>query len=247
MIVNSYNSYSKSSSSSRLSAPSGPISPSGVPDLATTRPVSRQVSRRLHSTDVCILPQTSHSLLSPTTTPDLPLPPQLLRCLDTHPPQFPHCRLPPPPSPPPLYPSFSRGLFWPPESQKFILHLSQLNLTLSSGARWSLFWWRVDPPLLRQTFPHPSHLHTKSNSLLTLLPVLSSPSPHAYSCPFCLSHFTPCATFRLHGAREVRRGGGGGAEHTALQPCRGKENVGRRRRNRRRNAGRKGWPPWTPP
>ena len=67
----------------------------------------------------------------------------------------------------------------------------------------------------------------------------------------------PCATFRLHGAR----GGtpGWGAEHTALHPSRGKENVGRRRRNRglvarrgtrggrRRNSGGKGWPPWTPP
>ena len=58
-------------------------------------------------------------------------------------------------------------------------------------------------------------------------------------------------------------GGGGtpgwGAEHAALRPSRGKENVGRRRRNRglvarrgtrggrRRNGGGKGWPPWTPP
>ena len=67
----------------------------------------------------------------------------------------------------------------------------------------------------------------------------------------------PCATFRLHGAQ----GGtpGWGAEHTALHPSRGKENVSRRRRNRglvarrgtrggrRRNGGGKGWPPWTPP
>ena len=72
-----------------------------------------------------------------------------------------------------------------------------------------------------------------------------------------LGDSTPCATFRLHGAR----GGtpGWGAEHTALHPSRGKENVGRRRRNRglvarrgtrggrRRNGGGKGWPPWTPP
>ena len=60
------------------------------------------------------------------------------------------------------------------------------------------------------------------------------------------------------------RGAGGGtpgwgAEHTAIHPSRGKENVGRRRRNRglvarrgtrggrRRNGGGKGWPPWTPP
>ena len=57
----------------------------------------------------------------------------------------------------------------------------------------------------------------------------------------------PCATFRLHRAR-----GGGGTEHTALHPSRGKENVGQRRRNRglvarrgtrggrRRNGGGKG-------
>ena len=71
------------------------------------------------------------------------------------------------------------------------------------------------------------------------------------------------ARFPVRRFASTGRGGGGtpgwGAEHTALRPSRGKENVSRRRRNRglvarrgprggrRRNGGGKGWPPWTPP
>ena len=65
-----------------------------------------------------------------------------------------------------------------------------------------------------------------------------------------IEHNTPCATFRLHGARweggGVRRGWG--LEHTALHPCRGKENVGRPWRNRGLVATvGEGVAPWTPP
>ena len=43
---------------------------------------------------------------------------------------------------------------------------------------------------------------------------------------------SPCATFRLHGARGGEGTPGWRVENTALYPCRGNENVGRRWRNR---------------
>ena len=66
-----------SPTSSRPSASSGHMSPSGVPDLATTRPVPRQVRRRLHPAADLTLPPIPNKTLPPTptfppTTPKMP-------------------------------------------------------------------------------------------------------------------------------------------------------------------------------
>ena len=95
------------------------MSPSGVPDLATTRPVPRQVRRRLHPAADLTLPPIPNKPSPPTPT----LPPTTPKMPSIVPPRYPPATIPtlppPPPSPvstpPPPYTS-SRGLFWPPES-----------------------------------------------------------------------------------------------------------------------------------